>query len=96
MIYNDERTPEQFPYPYVNNNGNTARSLIDERLAAKNAVIAARKALLEMSPHGRNYQTAPAGAFEAARKRHDAQVDALTEIADALYREAEFLHGQQV
>jgi hypothetical protein len=60
-----------FQAPLVNNNGTSKKALMDQLLAVYEAGRAMEKALAEASPHGRDYQTAPPGAYQTARKQHE-------------------------
>jgi hypothetical protein len=94
MVYDDQRTAEQFPHPYLSNNGSSANSLILARIAARSAILNAIKALQECAPHGRDYQTAHPAAFAAARRQYEEQYAALAKVADAVYQEAILIQGQ--
>lgn len=91
MIYDTDRTAEQFPFPYVNKNGASRESLLADRRAAYRAVHAAMKAFQECAPNGRDYQTAPRGAYELARARYNAHFSSLDKLANEIRDEAEFL-----
>jgi hypothetical protein len=93
MMPNSERKPEQFAYPYVNMNGDTRETLIEDRLATVNALCLAMERLSAQYPHGRNYQTAPPGAYLRARELHDARVATLRRIASEISVEALFIQG---
>jgi hypothetical protein len=89
-----DRTPEQFTYPYVNNNGATRESLIDARKQARSALRDALIAIGDCAPHGRDYQTAPQGAYDTARQRYSEQVAALGKLCNELQDEAAFLYNE--
>ena len=90
-----ERTPDQFAYPYLNINGDTAATLVDDRLATVKALQVAIECLGAQYPHGRNYQTAPAGAYDAARKLHEEQMNALRALSAQVYVEALFIQEKK-
>jgi hypothetical protein len=70
--------------PVVNLNGSSATSLIEDTRKAYNAAQALLTALSDMNPHGRDYQTAPAGTYERARQQHSLRIDAVNEIIEEL------------
>jgi len=74
--------------PVVNLNGASKQSLIDCRCAAREALQNAMKALGECSPNGRDYQTAPKGEFEIARRVYTERFAALDKMANELEDEA--------
>jgi len=94
MIFDRDRTSKQFSYPYLNNNGATRESLLRDRMAAKKAVGIAIEELRKCWPHGRDYQTAPHGAFDAAHNKYTEYLTALNKIHEELREEAIFLFGQ--
>ena len=63
--------------PVVNLNGTSKNELLAQVFVACDAVQNARMALGQMTPNGRDYQTAPAGSFDKATARHIARVKAL-------------------
>jgi hypothetical protein len=79
----------------VNINGNTCDTLVDDRLATVNALQIAIECLGAQYPHGRNYQTAPAGAYEAARKLHEEQMNTLRALSAQVYVEALFIQEKK-
>ena len=95
MIYNEDRTPQQFAYPYINRNGASLDSLLQARKAAYLAVLDAERALRECAPHGRDYQGAPAGAYESALAQFETRLGALVKLAHDLREEALFIQGQE-
>jgi len=88
---NSERTPEQVPFPYVNLNGDTVQTLVEDRRATVGALQKAIECLGAQYPHGRNYQTAPPGAYEMARRLHDAQMETLRRFSAEITAEALFI-----
>ena len=59
----------QHEVPTVNLNGTSKDSLLGDYLAIRNALNAAEMAFREATPHGRDYQTVPAGDAKASRAR---------------------------
>ena len=94
MIYDDERTPEQFSYPYINLNGASRESLLKDRMKAKKAIGIAIDEVRKCWPHGRDYQTAPHGAFDAAHNKYTKYLNTLQSIENELRKEAMFIFGQ--
>jgi len=70
--------------PIVNMNGTSQEVLLEQVMAAKEAVAIAMKALAEATPHGRDYQTAPAGAYAVARGQHNARMNKLSDVYEDL------------
>jgi hypothetical protein len=66
--------------PTVHLNGTGGVSLIEQRRATLKALRAAREALAEMSPHGRDYYTQEAGALGLAIKQHEARMDSILQL----------------
>jgi hypothetical protein len=81
------------PYvPIVNLNGTSRKALIDQRTESCATLRAAIKALCEMRPNGRDFQTAEGGAYEKARQGHEQRIAALQAVHDDLMKEAEYLY----
>ena len=57
-------------FPTVNMNGTARDDLLAQVATAKSALRIAMDKFREMTPHGRDYQTAPEGDFEKARDQH--------------------------
>lgn len=66
--------------PIVNLNGTSKNELLAQLFVACDAVENARKALGQMAPNGRDYQTAPARTFDKANAQHLERVTALETI----------------
>jgi hypothetical protein len=66
--------------PVVNLNGTSKNELLAQLFVACDAVENARKALGQMTPNGRDYQTAPAGTFDKAIVQHLERVKALETV----------------
>ena len=70
--------------PIVNMNGTSQEVLLEQVMAAKEAVAIAMKALAEAIPHGRDYQTAPDGAYTVARGQHKVRYGKLVDVYEEL------------
>jgi hypothetical protein len=70
--------------PYVNCNGTSREALLDGYRKAAEALHEALDALHATAPHGRDYQTAPAGRFRLAGAEHAARVNALSAVYEDL------------
>lgn len=70
--------------PTININGTSKESLFQNYLSALHAVEAARDALHDCAPHGRDYQTAAAGAYLEARKQHVLRLGKLESVISEL------------
>ena len=81
--------------PNVNMNGTSRKSLVDQRRKVMRALDAAREALREMAPHGRDYQGVPLPdiRFEADRKVWQSRMRLLDALHDVTYEEAIELFG---
>lgn len=82
------------PVPFVNMNGQSAKNLVEEQLNAMHAIQAAKSALCERAPHGRDYFTAPTGVYDAARAHHVAMLSALDKIETDLEQIAMAIQDQ--
>ena len=80
--------------PVVNLNGATAQSLIDARVEACEALDSAMKAFSECSPHGRDYQTAAKGEYEAAQRIYADRFKFLDQMRNELMDEALAIQDQ--
>ena len=67
--------------PVINNNGTSATALLDEHRQALTAIQQAIEAVKAITVHGRDYQAAPIGTYEAARNAHITRLEALESIA---------------
>jgi hypothetical protein len=56
--------------PQVNLNGTSREALVQQQVAVLDALAQAVMAMSLATPHGRDYQTMPAGSYEAAREQH--------------------------
>jgi hypothetical protein len=65
--------------PQISINGTHPASLLDGYLKCRSALTAARRALVEHGPNGRDYEYTPA-AFDAARREHEVRLTALDTI----------------
>jgi len=80
-------------YPVVNLNGTSRHALLEARMIAIEAIRAAMQALGECSPNGRDYQTAPKGEFEIARKAYMERFAFLDRMINELEDEAIAIQG---
>ena len=78
--------------PIVNINGTSRRALIAQRMEACARVRAAIKALCEMRPHGRDFQTVDQCEYDKAREGHDRRIATLQAVHDELMKEVEYLY----
>ena len=67
--------------PYVNLNGTSSDSLMEQARAVRDAANALAVALAAAAPHGRDYQTAPAGTYDKARDEWVARYKAVNAIS---------------
>lgn len=79
-------------FPQVNINGTSKDALLKQSMKAYHAVTAAVEALCEGAPHGRDYQTLPAGSYEQARAEHYLRLSKLESVKAEL--EAFAIHLQ--
>lgn len=70
----------EITFPQVNLNGTDADSLIAQQVGVMNAARELMDAMRQASPHGRDYQTLPAGTWEKARAEQFRQFEAVEEI----------------
>jgi hypothetical protein len=77
--------------PIPNLNGTSREELIDLRLAARDALFAAMKALGEMRPHGRDY-IGNSEAYQRDLVIHNERVRAIDGMICDLFDEALVLH----
>jgi hypothetical protein len=77
--------------PIPNLNGTSREELIDLRLAARDALLSAMKALGEMRPHGRDY-IGNSEAYQRDLVIHNERVRALDGMVNDLFDEAVVLH----
>ena len=80
--------------PVVNINGATRESLVEARILARAAIQYALKAFSECSPNGRDYQTAPQGEYEIARKIYADRFAFLDRLSNELEDEAIAIQDQ--
>lgn len=73
--------------PQINLNGTHPESLARQYYHARTALLDARSLLTAAGPHGRDYQTLPAGAWTLAVEEHIVRVAAL----DTVIRDLEIL-----
>lgn len=80
-------------HPVVNLNGTSRQALVGARVGAIEAIRAAMQALDECSPNGRDYQTAPKGELEIARKAYMERFAFLDRMINELEDEAIAIQG---
>ena len=80
-------------HPVVNINGTSREALVNARIAAIESLRSAMQALGECSPNGRDYQTAPNGEYEIARKRYMERFAFLDRMINELEDEAITIQG---
>lgn len=77
--------------PHPNINGTNARSLVDERLDAMEALQTAMDKLRAMTVHGRDWQTVDPSVYRAARAEHVLRIDRVQTIRDEITQEVIWL-----
>lgn len=87
-VLNTHETPAVSTVPRVNLNGTSRGALVHQRREVCDALLSALRALERAAPHGRDYQTAPQGAFEAARRQHEARCTQLADMRRQITQEA--------
>lgn len=80
--------------PKINLNGTSGQELLDQATNAADAICEAFQALQRMAPNGRDYQTAPAGAYAQARTEHNSRLSRLDDIKNELEALALDIRGQ--
>lgn len=81
--------------PVINLNGTSAEELIEQHATAREAVLAAMKAMQARGPNGRDYQTAPTGALRIALHQHNVWMSQLDDMAMAMLEIASQIQDQQ-
>ena len=71
--------------PVVNLNGTSVNELLEQIQTAAFAVQTAYQALQLAAPHGRDYQTAPAGTYGNAREQYSVWMGQLNDIHNGLH-----------
>ena len=74
--------------PIIHLNGTSREALINLRFDYLHKLDEARKALVEMAPHGRDYYLIP-GLYELAREQHLRRINAICALLEDI--EAEIL-----
>lgn len=77
--------------PQININGTDRNDLLQDHLAAMKALRAAIEAVGAISPHGRDYQTLPAGSASVAMSEHAGRMVALRTVMAEIETIAEHL-----
>lgn len=70
--------------PVLNLNGSSREALFGQLEAAYLAGAAFADRLAECAPHGRDYQTAPVGAYIKAREEHEARMRGVRDLLDQI------------
>ena len=81
------RDTKHIMLPQVNLNGTSAEALLRQYTQAADALRVAVNAFVDVTPHGRDYQTLPDGSYAVAREQHRAHLinlDAALAYAEAL------------
>ena len=69
-------------FPTLNNNGDTAKTLINQQRVVSDAAIELLNALRFATPHGRNFQTVDLAVGRMARKEHEDKCKIVQQIQD--------------
>lgn len=75
-----------FPHPGHLNGSSVTRKVEDYRRAHE-AIRELKEAMANLFPHGRDFQSAPAGSFKEARDIHEARCKEICEIEADMLRE---------
>ncbi len=78
----------------INMNGSTKADTMARYIAALDAIDAAMKALQEIKPHGRDYQTAPMGEYENDMNKWINDFAGLDRLRNAIHDDALAINGQ--
>jgi hypothetical protein len=70
--------------PAINWNGTDGNDLINQYRTTYEAFQPLLDAMAKATPHGRDYQTLPAGTFEKAQKQHTDMILKLVDIQDTI------------
>ena len=81
----EKEDPIMIQAPQVNLNGTSKESLMEQVRNAADACYNLQAQLADMRPHGRDYQTAPEGAYQRARSEHDAREAKVQSVLDDLH-----------
>lgn len=87
-MHNKEHGPT---LPTVHLNGSSRDSLLDDHLAAINALRVALKAVQEIAPHGRDYYTQGPDALAKAVIEHTNRLHRLADTIQELSTTAEYI-----
>lgn len=77
--------------PYVNLNGSSRESLMIDRQRAVEAISEAMDYFQKCRPDPWDYQTAPPGAYKAARDAYEKQFAVLDKLCNEIMEVIEFL-----
>ena len=76
--------PKPTIFPTVHLNGTNGNVLLQEYVAAMDAIRQAANALANVTVHGRDYYTQAAGAYATAREEHHTRLKALEDMQSEL------------
>ena len=82
--------------PIININGSSADRLIAECKNAERALFDATEAVSAMTVHGRDFQTAPDGAYERMVKEHRERLAKLSAVYGEIRSLRVQIHAQAV
>lgn len=80
--------------PVINLNGTSAESLIAGYEAAYRALLRASEVVQQVMVHGRDFQTAPDGLYERAKKEQVGRLNRIRDMAGEFLALAEDVQGQ--
>ena len=81
--------------PIIHRNGDTARELLSQVLAAGHAIREAQKALQLACPNARNYYTIVPPTYPQAMREHEARLKKLQSVYQELVAIADGIHDQE-
>lgn len=77
--------------PQININGTERSDLLEGYMTARRLLQHAAEALSAASPHGRDYQTCPAGSFYVAQQEHADRIVKVRQVIAEIETIAEHL-----
>ncbi len=90
MATTTQEAGETIQVPFINLNGTSRNSLLEENLKARQAITDAHEALSEAGPHPRDYQGRDR-EFQTARRQHLARLEKLDGVGKELDAIAEHI-----
>ena len=81
--------------PTIHPNGDTAKTLIEQLLSVRNALVSTTGALRDAAPNARNYYPQGDMAFTAARNQYNRRMDALLNIQDEILADLRGIQKQK-